>query len=338
VGQGQKVRDARVEADLLALLPFASLLLGALAEAPEAAALPTADLQAGADDTSATGNPLPTAATLPLSVVPLPAAVPQALTPAPAPDPAVVASELPSGMSESAALLGQASPATLQGRGTAPAVTVGLLGQAAADPMAAPWTSFQTALIQAGDGAWPTSAAEVPRESASDDGLPAGVALITGAGAGAVPTHTPRVQPAELPTPVGDPRWTPALAERVTWMVEGDVKHAELRLNPPDLGPLEVHIAMVDEEARITFTAHHAAVRDAVEAALPRLREMLGSSGVSLVHVDVSGQGAGGQRAPAEPGGDRWAPGGPRARVAAEEGFPVGAVGAARVGLFDAYA
>ena len=79
------------------------------------------------------------------------------------------------------------------------------------------------------------------------------------------------------------------------------MKQADLQLNPPELGPLEVRISMVDDEARITFTASHPQVREALEMALPKLRDMLGSSGVQLLQVDVSGHGAG-HRPPPEAG------------------------------------
>lgn len=157
--------------------------------------------------------------------------------------------------------------------------------------------------------------------------------------------HTPpaaapsaRAENASLSPQVGDPRWAPALGERLVWMVEGEVKQAELRLNPPDLGPLEVRIAMVDDEARITFTAAHPNVREALEAALPRLREMLGTNGVNLVQVDVSGQGAGHRppsEAPANAAESSHASGG--RSVSRETLAPLG-IGTRREGLFDAYA
>jgi flagellar hook-length control protein FliK len=141
----------------------------------------------------------------------------------------------------------------------------------------------------------------------------------------------------ELATPVGHPRWANGLADRVSWLAAGEVRRARLELSPPDLGPLEVHITVVDDEARVAFASPHAPVREAVEGALPKLREMLGASGLSLVHVDVSSQ-SGGYRPP--PGSDPAAsPAGGRAGVVAA--LPVSsrqAVGEATPGLFDAYA
>ena len=138
---------------------------------------------------------------------------------------------------------------------------------------------------------------------------------------------------------VGSPDWAPALSDRVAWMVEGEVKQAELRLNPPELGPLEVRISMVDDEARITFTASHPQVREALEMALPKLRDMLGSSGVQLLQVDVSGHGAG-HRPPPEAGPGAAAAQASTSRGGAREALAALGTGSPhrQRGLVDAYA
>ncbi|MDJ0890159.1 MAG: flagellar hook-length control protein FliK [Gammaproteobacteria bacterium] len=95
----------------------------------------------------------------------------------------------------------------------------------------------------------------------------------------------------ELPEPIRTPQWNDGLATRITWMASNQVHKAELRLNPPELGPLEVRVAVQQDETRVVFTATNAAAREAVEAALPRLRELMGATGLNLVQVDVSAQG-----------------------------------------------
>ncbi|MCO6412075.1 MAG: flagellar hook-length control protein FliK [Thiogranum sp.] len=89
-------------------------------------------------------------------------------------------------------------------------------------------------------------------------------------------------------TPVGQENWDRALSERVQWLAGQGVQRAQIRLNPAHLGPMEVRIQVQNDQATVHFTSAHAVVREALEAALPRLREMLGSSGVELVNVDVS--------------------------------------------------
>lgn len=102
-------------------------------------------------------------------------------------------------------------------------------------------------------------------------------------------------------TPVGQENWDRALSERVQWLAGQGVQRAQIRLNPAHLGPMEVRIQVQNDQATVHFTSAHAVVRDALEAALPRLREMLGASGVELVNVDVSsGQSFAEQRRTAE--------------------------------------
>lgn len=105
------------------------------------------------------------------------------------------------------------------------------------------------------------------------------------------------------------PHWGEELSERMTWLSKDKVHIAELRLNPPQLGPLEARINLHHEEASITFHAPQAAVREALEAALPRLRDALAEQGLNLVNVDVSQQGfSEQQRHSAQPGNLRAAP------------------------------
>jgi hypothetical protein len=85
-----------------------------------------------------------------------------------------------------------------------------------------------------------------------------------------------------------DARWAESLGNRVMWMLDHDKAGAKLKLHPPQLGPLEVRISLVGDHTSVSFIAHHAAVREALEGAVPKLREMLGSEGLNLANVDVS--------------------------------------------------
>ncbi|MCP4042133.1 MAG: flagellar hook-length control protein FliK [Gammaproteobacteria bacterium] len=113
-----------------------------------------------------------------------------------------------------------------------------------------------------------------------------------------VRNETPRVpeilpEQFKIPEEVAGRRWGEAVNSRITWMAGNSIQHAELRLNPPELGPLEVRISVNREDASIQFTALHPSVREALETALPRLRDMLQENGLNLAQVGVSGQGAG---------------------------------------------
>lgn len=94
-----------------------------------------------------------------------------------------------------------------------------------------------------------------------------------------------------VPEPVGQRSWPAAIAERVMWMVQGEQQVAKLKLNPPNLGPLEVRLTLSQDQASVVFASQHAAVRDALEAALPRLRELMEQQSLQLVQADVQDPG-----------------------------------------------
>jgi flagellar hook-length control protein FliK len=91
-------------------------------------------------------------------------------------------------------------------------------------------------------------------------------------------------------TPVRDSAWGEQLSERVVLMASNQFKTAEIRLTPAELGPLRVQVAVDDGAANVTFHSQHAVTREAIEQALPRLREMLAENGLSLGQADVSEQ------------------------------------------------
>ncbi|MFT3931528.1 MAG: flagellar hook-length control protein FliK [Spongiibacteraceae bacterium] len=95
---------------------------------------------------------------------------------------------------------------------------------------------------------------------------------------------------AAIPVPVGSEGWGDAVADKVMWFSANKISSAEIHLNPPDLGPLQVRVSTQQDQASVVFTSQHAAVRDALDQALPRLRDMMGSQGMQLLDVSVGGQ------------------------------------------------
>lgn len=96
-----------------------------------------------------------------------------------------------------------------------------------------------------------------------------------------------RPQPPPVQAPLHTPQWSHEFAARVTWVVERGDQLASIRLNPEELGPVEVRVAIREGEASIWFGATQADTRAAIEQALPRLREMLASSGLALADSGV---------------------------------------------------
>lgn len=105
-----------------------------------------------------------------------------------------------------------------------------------------------------------------------------------------LPANAAPVAPPAIEIPVGHAGWDAAFSQRVAWVATNTQQVAHLQLNPPNLGPLEIRISLSSDQTNAAFTSPHAAVRDAIEAALPRLREMLADNGLSLGNVNVSSQ------------------------------------------------
>ena len=136
--------------------------------------------------------------------------------------------------------------------------------------------------------------------------------------------------------PLSSPGWSDALGRRVLVMADTRLRVAEVRLDPPELGPIEIRLSIRDDKAQVAFQAQHALTRDALESAMPRLREMLAEQGLVLSQATVSDQSAGegwrsrdGQPAPAA---------GPDDAAADAETRPALVAMAGGSGLVDEYA
>jgi flagellar hook-length control protein FliK len=74
----------------------------------------------------------------------------------------------------------------------------------------------------------------------------------------------------------------------MTWMANQGLESASLKLSPEHLGPLEIHISVRDGDASVWFGATQPDTRAAIEQALPRLRQMFASQGLTLADAGVS--------------------------------------------------
>lgn len=137
--------------------------------------------------------------------------------------------------------------------------------------------------------------------------------------------------------PPGQPGWSDAVGTHVNWLIQQNQQGAQIRLNPPHLGPLEVKVAVHNDQASVSFTVHHAFTADQLQAALPRLRDMLAQNGLNLSQFDVHHQATGGQGQNSAHGGGATASHTGDAVI--EESAATGAIAARTVqGLLDTYA
>lgn len=103
-----------------------------------------------------------------------------------------------------------------------------------------------------------------------------------------------------IDTPVTAPGWESEFASKLSQVVMLRNDRAQFHLHPADLGPVDVQISFAADQAVVLITAAHAATRDALEQALPYLRDMLAQQGITLGQASVQSE-----RNPGDPGGSR---------------------------------
>lgn len=139
------------------------------------------------------------------------------------------------------------------------------------------------------DAGLPLAAASTPLTEASIGLAPANLNFAPGAMA------APMVS-----TPLGHPQWGNDFSQQVAGIsqnLKNGLQTIEMRLDPPDLGPIRISLTLSDGVAQAMFISPHANVRNAVENALPQLQQQLAQAGISLGQTSVSDQGQTGQQA-----------------------------------------
>ena len=91
-----------------------------------------------------------------------------------------------------------------------------------------------------------------------------------------------------LPTPLASAEFAQALGVQMKVLVADGVQHAELQLNPAEMGPVSVQIVMDGTRAQVDFGADMAATRQAIEAGMPALASALRDAGFTLAGGGVS--------------------------------------------------
>lgn len=112
----------------------------------------------------------------------------------------------------------------------------------------------------------------------------------------------------QVATPLGQQGWAEDVGSKLIWMSNRGESKAELVITPPNLGKIEVSINLNGDQATAQFLASTREAKEALEQAMPRLRELMAQSGVSLgqASVNTSGDQRNGQ--------DSAAPHNPQAR------------------------
>ncbi len=239
--------------------------------------------QAPTPDNTANAGLTPPPATLPTPLMALLAAV-DAANPAAPP------------MTPDTSGISKASPAPVSPAANNPAILAAL----------APDASATTALT---DKPLPLQIAQVsPAASATNfaDEIKLATRLLqdlapTGDVAATPPSHLPAANelrpttaPVLVPGPPADLRggnFDQQIGKHLLWMSEQRIDQATIQVSPEHLGPLEVRLRMDGDKVFAQFSSAHSEVRQVLETTIPRLRDMLGTQGLTLAQADVGQQG-----------------------------------------------
>ena len=101
-------------------------------------------------------------------------------------------------------------------------------------------------------------------------------------------TQLDSVNVVELKPPVSSPDWGPALNQRITWMVANSLQNANITINPPNLGPLEINIQTDQNKTNVQFIVTSSEVRQAIQDSIPALNKMFENSGLQLGQADIN--------------------------------------------------
>lgn len=80
------------------------------------------------------------------------------------------------------------------------------------------------------------------------------------------------------------------LKERINMMVRQNIHVAEIRLDPADLGQMQIRVNLQQEQASVQFIVQQQHAKELLEQQMPRLREMLQQQGIQLGEGNVQQQ------------------------------------------------
>ncbi len=158
--------------------------------------------------------------------------------------------------------------------------------------------------LAAGEGKG-TLSAPVPERTVFDPArvaAPVGGHTVGGQSPAPAPSGAPSLT-MPVSVPMQQPGWDRAFGERVVWMARHNVQEASIQLNPRHLGPVELRVTVNQDQVSVQFQVQNPLTREAVEAAMPRLREMLSESGLTLAQSNVSDQSQHGRTGQGHDGG-----------------------------------
>lgn len=99
----------------------------------------------------------------------------------------------------------------------------------------------------------------------------------------------------DKPVPLNQPQGQQQLAEKIRWMVNGRQSMAEIRLDPPEMGSMQIRLNVSGDSASVSFVVQSQHAKEMLADAMPRLRDMFSEQGIDLGESFVSQQQTGEQ-------------------------------------------
>lgn len=147
----------------------------------------------------------------------------------------------------------------------------------ASEPKISPRSETANAAILAGDAN--------PGNSGSTPAFASALAAAGAASTSAAPM--PPTQQSSVNTPLHSPNWSGDFGSRVVWLAKNDQQLAQISINPPQLGPVQISISISGDQATAIFASPHQEVRQAIQESLSQLREMFSTAGINLGQANV---------------------------------------------------
>jgi flagellar hook-length control protein FliK len=265
--------DADTVTELLPALVAGVLTRGAgSASGADASAPQAADRAANSDPADLTAEDPVGLLAMILGVAPAPSS---ALAAMPAASASATASATASAGAPQGAAPGTADAGAASGLALFQPAGLGASGTEVAEQLAA---LPDASISSAGGGSSPAAQASAAPSAQALSELMRSLAPAAAPAAGAAQS---------IAVPVGSAGWPGAMAAQVHWLVGSGVSSATLHLSPEHLGPVQVTIDLQSSQVNVSFSAAHADTRAAIEQALPKLREMFATGGLTLGQASV---------------------------------------------------
>jgi flagellar hook-length control protein FliK len=81
--------------------------------------------------------------------------------------------------------------------------------------------------------------------------------------------------------------FTTALQDKVLVLVQQKIQQVDIRLDPPELGQMQVRVNLQNEQASVQFIVQNQQAKEVLDQNMPKLKEMLAEQGVNVGDANV---------------------------------------------------